>query len=224
MKKILLLLVAVFVFGITFAQKPYNIEEAKRIAEANNYPGLVAMQDGRRVYFDPEDKEYLSEYLFELKYGRETTKKLYEIYKTERKNGKAILKIKSNNSDSYSAENDQPRRYKLAFNHKHTIIGTAAIGVAAGSYMIGRSVIDSRIESLGRDLADGEISTNDYNHKIESLGKTKRTMGYICGGVSIVGAIVVITGMYKDYDGDINLGHNFAVSDYGAGIRLTKRF
>lgn len=98
------------------------------------------------------------------------------------------------------------------------------IGFSVGAYMIGSSIIDSRARTFEKELADDKITLDDYNNNIESLGKTKRAIGYVCGGISLAGAIVVLTGIYKDYAEGIDLGHNFTVSDNGAGISLTKKF
>lgn len=214
MKKILLLLTAILLWGTSFAKKPYNIEEAKEIAQLNKAPGLVTTYKGQRVYFDPNRKEYLTHTSFVYRYGRSVVNKLDSIYLAEIKGHSNI------NSSGYRKH----RSYKIMFDHKQTITGSAMIGFSVGAYMIGSSIIDSRARTFEKELADDKITLDDYNNNIESLGKTKRAIGYVCGGISLAGAIVVLTGIYKDYAEGIDLGHNFTVSDNGAGISLTKKF
>ena len=215
MKKILLLLLSAILCSTALAKKPYNIEEAKEIAQLNKAPGLVTTYKGQRVYFDPNRKEYLTHTSFVYRYGRSVVNKLDSIY---------IAGIKRDSQKAYLAADSYRSEYKIRIRPRNIISGSAMIGVSAGAYMIGSSIIDSRAKTLEKELADDKITLNEYNNSIESLGKTKRAMGYVCGGISIAGAIVVLTGICRDYADGIDLGHNFTVSDNGAGISLTKKF
>ena len=218
MKNIILLLIAIMLCDFALAKKPYDIEYAKKIAKENGAPGIVSTYKGQRVYFDPNRKEYLTHASFVYRYGRSVVNKLDSIYIA---GIKRHSDINSYNTSGYSRKH---RSYKIMFDHKKTITGSSMIGFSVGAYMIGSSIIDSRAKTLKKELAADKITLNEYNNSIESLGKTKRAMGYVCGGISIAGAIVVLTGICRDYADGIDLGHNFTVSDNGAGISLTKKF
>ena len=69
-----------------------------------------------------------------------------------------------------------------------------------------------------------KIANESDVEKISSLAKTKRTVGFVCAGTSVIGIVVVLTGLHKEYAQGIEIGHNLTVSDYGAGISLTKKF
>ena len=215
MERILILLTAILLCETSFAKKPYNIKEAKEIAQLNKAPGLIATYKGRRVYFDPDQKQYLTYDSFVYRYGQSVVNKLDSIY---------IAGIKRDSQKAYLAADSYRSEYKIRIRPRNIISGSAMIGVSAGAYMIGSSIIDSRAKTLEKELSDDKITINEYNNSIESLNNTKRAMGYVCGGISLAGAIVVITGIYKDYANGIDIGHNFTVSDNGAGISLTKKF
>lgn len=229
MKKLLLTIIVLLISGVAFAQKEYNITEAQEAAKINKAPALVTTYGGRRVYYDYHANQYLFEDPFVKKYGRETLKTLDKMYlegasfkEPEKPHPSHIVNPKTMSRES--GIDPQGYRYKLKIRPYNLVIGTSIIGASAATYMLTSSISSSRIKSLGDDLAKGDINSDEYAKKVDSMDKTKRTVGYVCAGTSLAGVIVVLTGLYREYDNGIRLGHNFTVSDYGAGISLTKKF
>lgn len=226
MKKFLLTTIILLISTAAFAQKNYNIKEAEEVAKINHAPALVTSYKGRRVYYDYLSNQYLLEEHFAKKYGRKTIELLDRLYVKgqlwEFKEPDQVEISQSIYRDNRTNRNN--KEYKLKLRTGNLVVGGSLIGVSAATYMLSNSIIDNKVKNLGKDLAEKEIKLDDYNSKIESLDKTKRTMGYICAGTSLAGVIVVLTGLHKEYAQGVNLGHNFTVSDYGAGISLTKKF
>lgn len=228
MKKLILTAIILLISTAAFAQKNYDIKEAEEIANINRAPGLVTSYKGRRVYYDYGSNQYLLEEHFAKKYGMSTVKALDLMYLKGKLFEAPITgpTVQHKNPKLYIDEgiDYQGYKYKLKMNPRNLVAGTAIIGASAAAYMLTSSITSSRAKKLGEDLAKGDISADDFAKKVESMDKTNRTVGYICAGTSLAGVIVVLTGLHKEYAQGVNLGHNFTVSDYGAGISLTKKF
>lgn len=135
-----------------------------------------------RLYPDKQTGEYITESEFINKYGKEEFRSLNNQFR----------------------ETKPSREYSLKLNSTNLIIGVTSIGVSLSAYAISNSLISDKIESL--DLND------DYEKKLKSLNNTKNTVGYICGGVSLAGVIVILTGIQKEYKP--NLGFNLKGNTY----------
>ena len=223
MKKLLLILIIILVSFSAFAQdkapKEYDIKEAQEIVEINRFPGLVTTSEGRRVYFDPKVMQYVNEERIVKKYGRKTVKMLDEWYVSNILNKQiASMQDRSqgilsqNTNKSNLKYDDHNKSYILKVRTENLVIGTSMIGASAAAYMLTNSIIENKLKD--------EMDVDE----IASLSKTKRTVGYVCAGTSLVGVIVVLTGLHKEYGNRVKLAHNLTISDYGAGISLTKKF
>lgn len=237
MKKIFLLILVALISGTTFAQKKYDVKEAEEAAKLNHAPGLVSSYKGRRVYYDPQGRQYLTEDHFKKKYGQNTISLLDSLYingllrspkqretPVAESNGRntSVLTPRGFYRDCHIDRSD--KAYKLKISTENLVVGSSLIGVSAATYMFSHSIISDKVKNLGDDFNNGKIKSESYQNKVESLEKTKRTMGYVCAGTSLAGVIVILTGLHKEYASGVNLGHNMTVSDCGAGISLTKKF
>lgn len=238
MKKLLLTLIVVLLSGTVYAQKQYDIKEAQEIAKLNKAPGLTTTYKGVRVYFDPSDKKYYMEEPFKRKYGNKTVETLDSLYKVELSKNAIVSgsyqheissqkqiasadnqtaspflakSFGSRHADIYQFDN-KGRSFKWKLTPLNTVVGSSMIGASAAAYMLTSSIIDNKMAN------ESDVE------KISSLAKTKRTVGFVCAGTSVVGIVVVLTGLHKEYAQGIEIGHNLTVSDYGAGISLTKKF
>lgn len=226
MKKLLLTFIITLISGSAFAQdqdsvnvngyKVYNIDHATKWAKQDGAPGIISSYKGRRVYYDYRGRQYLLEKDFARKYGTATVKaldklwlksQLYEESLTEAPKPKGIKPRLPRGQGK-----DGIGQFTYKMDPRHVTIGASLIGVSATAYMLTNSIIESKL-----------MDETDVD-KIKSLSKTRRAVGFICTGVSAAGVIVVLTGLHKEYAEGVKLAHNLTISDYGAGISLTKKF
>lgn len=188
--------------GITFAQQSYNFKEARKAARKNGVPSLVDTYEGTRVYFDPQIKQFLILDHFKHKYGDKTVVQLNYLYDR----GLAAPNVigitdrwleKIATTEMIKVDRvSEPYKWKLRTGN--LVAGTAIIGASAAAYMLTCS------------------TKAEYD--------TKRTIGYVCAGTSLVGVIVVLTGLHREYSEGFNVGRNITVSDCGGGISISKKF
>lgn len=224
MKKFLLTLIVVLLSGTVYAQKQYDIEKAINIVKSSNDPCIVSEWKGSKVYFDPQWRQYLTAEKFENRYGEETRIMLDSLYEKgelcqpniQKNNDKTASPFLAKNFGSRNTDrskfDNRGRSFKWKLTPLNTVVGSSMIGASAATYMLTSSIIDNKMAN------ESDVE------KISSLAKTKRTVGIVCAGTSVIGIVVVLTGLHKEYAQGIELGHNLTVSDYGAGISLTKKF
>lgn len=241
MKKLLLTFIIILISGIAFAQdqdsvkgyRVYNIEHATKWAKQDGAPGIISSYKGRRVYYDYRGHQYLLEEDFVRKYGSATRKALdklwlkYKLYEEPQvKSDFWVKKPKQVNTDKANKDyfrgqgKDVTGQFTWKMDPRHITIGASLIGASAAAYMLTSSAVSIRSKNLAEEIKDAE----DLAEEIKSLDKKKQTVGFICAGVSVAGVIVVLTGLHKEYANGVKLAHNLTISDYGAGISLTKRF
>lgn len=241
MKKFLLTFIIILISGIAFAQdrdsvkgyRVYNIEHATKWAKQDGAPGIISSYKGRRVYYDYRGHQYLLEEDFVRKYGSETRKALdklwlkYKLYEEPQvKSDFWVKKPKQVNTDKANKDyfrgqgKDVTGQFTWKMDPRHITVGASLIGASAAAYMLTSSAVSIRSKNLAEEIKDAE----DLAEEIKSLDKKKQTVGFICAGVSVAGVIVVLTGLHKEYANGVKLAHNLTISDYGAGISLTKRF
>lgn len=241
MKKLLLTFIIILISGIAFAQdqdsvkgyRVYNIEHATKWAKQDGAPGIISSYKGRRVYYDYRGRQYLLEEDFVRKYGSATRKALdklwlkYKLYEEPQvKSDFWVKKPKQVNTDKANKDyfrgqgKDVTGQFTWKMDPRHITIGASLIGASAAAYMLTSSAVSIRSKNLAEEIKDAE----DLAEEIKSLDKKKQTVGFICAGVSVAGVIVVLTGLHKEYANGVKLAHNLTISDYGAGISLTKRF
>lgn len=249
--KVFLFVLTTLLTTTVFAQQPYNIEAAQKMATENNAPGLAATYKGVRVYFDPDDKKYYMEESFKRKYGQRVVRSLDSLYKAQNimlmlaagqsdatarqldVQSQDISMKKHESKNSFLAKSYRGRRmdeyrrdyngmqFKWKLKPLNTVLGSSIIGTSAAVYFMGSSIIESKIN----DLKESDFNDpNDYSKEVKSLGRTRRTIGYVCAGTSVAGAIVILTGLYREYSDGVNIGHNMTISDAGVGISFTRKF
>lgn len=241
MRKLLLTFIITLISGIAFAQdqdsvkgyRVYNIEHATKWAKQDGAPGIISSYKGRRVYYDYRGHQYLLEEDFVRKYGSATRKALdklwlkYKLYEEPQvKSDFWVKKPKQVNTDKANKDyfrgqgKDVTGQFTWKMDPRHITIGASLIGASAAAYMLTSSAVSIRSKNLAEEIKDAE----DLAEEIKSLDKKKQTVGFICAGVSVAGVIVVLTGLHKEYANGVKLAHNLTISDYGAGISLTKKF
>jgi len=243
MKKLLLTFIITLISGIAFAQdqdsvkeyRVYNIEQATKWAKQDGAPGIISSYKGRRVYYDYRAHQYLLEEDFVRKYGSETRKTLdklwlkAQLYEEPLTKGESWAPKKVKSADqklSRGTGKDALGQFSWKMDPRHITIGASLIGASAAAYMLTSSIASTKSKSIQEELSGSKDSNKSETlaKELESWEKTKRTVGYISAGVSVAGVIVVLTGLHKEYANGIKLAHNLTISDYGAGISLTKRF
>lgn len=241
MKKLLLTFIITLISGIAFAQdqdsvkgyRVYNIEHATKWAKQDGAPGIISSYKGRRVYYDYRAHQYLLEEDFVRKYGSETRKTLdklwlkAQLYEEPLTKGESWAPKKVKSADqklSRGTGKDALGQFSWKMDPRHITIGASLIGASAAAYMLTNSIASAKAKSIQEELATSNNGSDTLTKELESWEKTKRTVGYISAGVSVAGVIVVLTGLHKEYANGIKLAHNLTISDYGAGISLTKRF
>lgn len=94
---------------------------------------------------------------------------------------------------------------KLKLKPVNTVVGASLIGASAASYAISASFIST-------------------SKNIKDYRKSMRIAGITCGAGCIIGAIVILSGLHKEYDGSIQVADNVVVSDLGTGLGVGVRF
>lgn len=123
-------------------------------------------------------------------------------------------------------------------------IGCSVIGLSAAGYMIASSAINDKIKNNGKRGAEldamiqkeqsqskpnaGKLDgyTNELKEladKSTKLDKNRSTVGYICGATSIVGIVVIITGLHRDSKG-VPVAHNTYINSNNNGLSASIMF
>lgn len=146
------------------------------------------------LYLDKDGIYYINQKTFIKKYG-------------------SIDKITSIHQPFMIAE-ESPKEIPVKINTyrlkpTNVIVGASIIGVSIAGYTIGTSILE--------DKAKNATSLKS----VENIQKQKSTLGYISGASSLVGVIVILTGIQKDEAG-IKVSDNlyFNTKDNGAGMTM----
>lgn len=87
----------------------------------------------------------------------------------------------------------------------NTVIGASLIGASASAYAISASFIST-------------------SKNIKDYRKSMRIAGITCGAGCIIGTIVILSGLHKEYDGAIKIANNVVVSDCDMGLGVGVKF
>lgn len=187
--------------------KEYDFKAAQSFYLEGNALWKYPFGSFSRAYYDTETKEYLGAEEFIEKYGELNLDTLVKLekglrsYRTELFRSKAEEEYrKYGHSISYKGPRYTTQLYRWKLNPTATVVGGTLIGVSFAAFAV-----------------------NAYaNDDIDS----QKTVGYVCAGVSVVGAICIIAGLHKEYytrDG-FKLANGLSVNDNGGGITITKKF
>lgn len=120
--------------------------------------------------------------------------------------GKTKTSIKKQNKERWKKENP------LVIDHKLFIAGSATIGAGLGLLGFSNAIISDKI----KDETDPE--------KINKLQKNQRLFNYIGGGMGIVGCILCLTSIKRDFSEGYALTKKLSLKDKNRGLALTYRF
>ncbi|MDR2885619.1 MAG: hypothetical protein LBU95_02410 [Rikenellaceae bacterium] len=115
---------------------------------------------------------------------------------------------------SHVTKTKSAKDYVMKLKPVNTAIGTGLIGVSVAAYAISSSMISDKL----KDETDAD--------KIESLNNTRSAIGYVCGGVSLVGVVVFVTGLHKEYvpNKGVPLSNNLYFDSRNSGVSLSFTF
>ena len=139
---------------------------------------------------------------YQKKYGLSAGDFIALVKKYRERNGGFIIP-RGENTRYTTTHNHSVAKLKL--KPVNTVAGASLIGVSAASYAISASFI-----STSKDI-------KDYR-------KSMRIAGITCGAGCIIGAIVILSGLHKEYDGSIHVADNVVISDYDMGLGVGVRF
>lgn len=138
------------------------------------------------TYLDSDTKEYLTKRDFVKKFGRDEFN---------------IIDAKINNRISMEDQTKtRVNGYTLRLKPSSAVAGGSMIGGSFAIYALSNSIINKKI-------ADAASDANV--NKVKSLNDTQRIINYACAGISLVGVVVLISGLHKEY----KPGKGFGVSD-----------
>jgi len=80
------------------------------------------------------------------------------------------------------------------------------------------------VAALQKTLDAANAAAKAKSDETDNLRRTKSTIGYIAGGVSLVGVVVVLTGLSKEYNAGLKVSRNTYFNTTETGFSLTKRF
>lgn len=146
------------------------------------------------LHLDPATGEYVEKQELRQRYNG----KMPNIV-SERKNTPRSVIEKS-------AVKFRPQTYRWKLNTTHTVVGSCMIGGALTTALLSSAILSEK---------------TSYN---SNPAETQRIIYYTCAGVSLAGAIVILTGLHKEYDRGVSVSGNWRIEDSTSGLALTKRF
>lgn len=135
----------------------------------------------------------------------------------------------------------KPNKNIYTLRPQNIIIGTSLIGLSFPVYFLTSSTMEGRIQRA-KDNYDAKLEpiTNQYklhvlshkeyteaaktladdlDHRLKNITNSQKVINYACAGASIVGVIIVLTGIKKEAQNGIQIAENFYYN--GAGITWT---
>lgn len=160
--------------------------------------------------------------------------------------GKTILTpdIETTQIEYINMTSMEKKKSSIKMRPVNLTIGCSVIGLSAAGYMIASSAINDKIKNNGKRGAEldamiqkeqsqskpnaGKLDgyTNELKEladKSTKLNKNRSTVGYICGATSIVGIVVIITGLHRDSKG-VPVAHNTYINSNNNGLSASIMF
>lgn len=157
------------------------------------------------MVWDITTNTYIPTYRFNNLYGTHSFDILCYRYNNFTK-GKSILY--DNKSIPYNNNKLIPFKWKLKTTN--TVVGSCLIGGSVTIALLSNAILSQKAEN----------TYNNYN----SYADTQRIIYYSCAGLSLAGAIVILTGLHKEYTDGIALSDNWTIKDCGGGLSLSHKF
>lgn len=168
-------------------------------------------------YYDHNSGQYLEKSDYIKKYGR-------QVWKTNKEN-------QNNNKPLVIPE---LRNKKLALRPRNVIAGGSIIGLSLSAALFTEAAINSSIENKTAELSrlSSGMSISSYDDKagyekrianisdkIDKLQKTQKTMRLVYAGTSLVGVVVLLTGLEYTYDG-VKITDDLSFNGSGVTMRF----
>lgn len=180
-------------------------------------------------YYDHNSGQYLGKSDYIKKYGR-------QVWKTNKENQNknkplVIPELKNENNPLVIPE---LKNKKLALKPRNVIAGGSIIGLSLSATLITEAAINSSIENKTAELSrlSSEMSISRYDDKagyekriadisdkIDRLQKTQKTMRLVYAGTSLVGVVVLLTGLEYTYDG-VKITDDLSFNGSGVTMRF----
>lgn len=106
--------------------------------------------------------------------------------------------------------------YKWRLKPARTVIGASLVGVSATAFC-------ASYTALNYAPYNKNYNAEEYAAAVNRRKNGMIAAGAICGTGCLIGTIIILSGLYKDYDG-IKVADNVVVSDAGLGASLNVRF
>ncbi|OKZ44312.1 MAG: hypothetical protein BHV68_02735 [Bacteroidales bacterium 43_8] len=121
-------------------------------------------------------------------------------------NGKTKTSLKKENKEKRKKENP------VYIDQRFLVAGSVTIGIGLGVIGIGNAAILDKIN----DEKDAD--------KIEKLRKNQRLINYIGGGIGVLGCILCLTSVKRDFSGGYAITKRLSFKDKKRGLALVYRF
>ena len=113
---------------------------------------------------------------------------------------------KKQNKEKWKKENP------IYIDQRFLVAGSVTIGIGLGVIGIGNAAILDKIN----DEKDAE--------KIDKLRKNQRLINYVGGGIGVLGCILCLTSIKRDFSGGYALTKKLSLKDKNKGLALVYRF
>lgn len=121
-------------------------------------------------------------------------------------NGKAKTSFKKQNKEKWKKENP------IYIDQRFLVAGSVTIGIGLGVIGIGNAAILDKI--------NGEKDAE----KIEKLRKNQRLINYVGGGIGVLGCILCLTSIKRDFSGGYAITKRLSFKDKKRSLALTYCF
>lgn len=121
-------------------------------------------------------------------------------------NGKAKTIFKKQNKEKWKKENP------IYIDQRFLVAGSVTIGIGLGVIGIGNAAILDKI--------NGEKDAE----KIDKLRKNQRLINYVGGGIGVLGCILCLTSIKRDFSGGYAITKRLSFKDKKRGLALVYRF
>ena len=174
MKKLILLaILSLFAFAASAQEKnkqiPYDWEAATHFTDQTRKPLKAKDDNNGSIYYDPDENIYLTKENFRNKYGERTLGKFDDLIYLD------ILKaVRKRGNRSHQKVEMGNQNYRWRLNPVNAVVGGSMIGVSLATVLVCNVQDKIRIDAL-------------------------KTINYVGAGVALVGTIVLISGLHKEY-------------------------
>lgn len=133
-------------------------------------------------------------------------------------------------NEGHQNQRQKPDEYRYTLRPSNVVIGTSLIGLSLPAYIITNSTLgnrmtrvqenhDEKLKSIQDQYSLDVLSQMEYNGivktmteelaaKLKNIENSQRVINYVCAGTSVVGVIIVLTGLKKETQNGIQIADN----------------